>query len=64
MINDLVKQSDYPIGDELNGELKHIEDKNPTAIARLISAAENSFARRIAKSRSNVKKIWLRFIGR
>lgn len=41
MINDLVKQSDYPIGDELNGELKHIEDKNPTAIARLISAAEN-----------------------
>ena len=41
MINDLVKQSDYPIGDKLNGELKHIEDKNPTAIARLISAAEN-----------------------
>ena len=41
MINDLVKQSDYPIGNELNGELEHIEDKNPTAIARLISAAEN-----------------------
>ncbi|MCF6128742.1 methylmalonyl-CoA mutase family protein [Flavobacterium sp. AS60] len=41
MINDLVKQSDYPIGNELNGELKHIEDKNPTAIARLISSAEN-----------------------
>ncbi|UPT70607.1 MAG: methylmalonyl-CoA mutase family protein [Flavobacterium sp. JAD_PAG50586_2] len=41
MINDLVQQSDYPIGDKLNGELKHIEDKNPTAIARLISAAEN-----------------------
>ena len=41
MINDLVKQSDYPIGNELNGELKHIEEKNPTAIARLISAAEN-----------------------
>ena len=41
MINDLVQQSDYPIGDKLNGELKHIEEKNPTAIARLISAAEN-----------------------
>ena len=41
MINDLVQRSDYPIGDELNGELKHIEDKNPTAIARLISSAEN-----------------------
>jgi len=41
MINDLVQQSDYPIGNQLNGELQHIEDKNPTAIARLISAAEN-----------------------
>jgi isobutyryl-CoA mutase len=41
MINDLVKRSDYPVGDKLNGELSHIEDKNPTAIARLISAAEN-----------------------
>ena len=41
MINDLVKRSDYPIGDKLNGELSHIEDKIPTAIARLISAAEN-----------------------
>lgn len=41
MINDLVEQSDYPIGDKLNGEIDHIESKNPTAIARLISAAEN-----------------------
>ncbi|EJL59260.1 methylmalonyl-CoA mutase family protein [Flavobacterium sp. CF136] len=41
MINDLVEQSDYPIGDKLNGEIDHIENKNPTAIARLISAAEN-----------------------
>nr|WP_315220714.1 methylmalonyl-CoA mutase family protein [uncultured Flavobacterium sp.] len=41
MINDLVERSDYPIGDQLKGELDHIEDKNPTAIARLISAAEN-----------------------
>jgi len=41
MINDLVKQADYPIGDSLNGEVKHLEEKNPTAIARVISSAEN-----------------------
>ncbi|WP_298396844.1 methylmalonyl-CoA mutase family protein [Flavobacterium sp.] len=41
MINDLVQRSDYPVGDKLADELSHIEDKNPTAIARLISAAEN-----------------------
>lgn len=41
MINDLVQRSDYPNGDKLTGELSHIEEKNPTAIARLISAAEN-----------------------
>jgi isobutyryl-CoA mutase len=41
MINDLVQQSDFPIGDQLNGEIDHIENKVPTAIARLISAAEN-----------------------
>jgi methylmalonyl-CoA mutase len=41
MINDLVQRSDYPIGDKLTGELFHLEEKNPTAIARLISAAEN-----------------------
>jgi len=41
MINDLVKKSDYPIGDSLNGEVNHLEDKNPTAIARVISSAEN-----------------------
>ena len=41
MINDLVERSDYPIGDKLNGEIDHIENKIPTAIARFISAAEN-----------------------
>lgn len=41
MINDLVQRSDYPIGDQLNGEINHLEDKNPTSIARVISAAEN-----------------------
>jgi methylmalonyl-CoA mutase len=41
MINDLVQQSDFPIGDKLTNELDLIEDRTPTAIARLISAAEN-----------------------
>ena len=41
MINDLVQRSDYPVGDKLNGEINHLEDKNPTAIARVISSAEN-----------------------
>ncbi|WP_300979327.1 methylmalonyl-CoA mutase family protein, partial [Flavobacterium sp.] len=41
MINDLVERSDFAIGDQLSNELELIEDKTPTAIARLISAAEN-----------------------
>jgi len=41
MINDLVKRSDYPIGNSLNGEINHLEERLPTAIARVISAAEN-----------------------
>jgi len=41
MINDLVQKSDFAIGDKLNGEVDHLEDKNPTAIARVISSAEN-----------------------
>jgi methylmalonyl-CoA mutase len=41
MINDLVQRSDFPIGDKLTNELDLIEEKVPTAIARLISAAEN-----------------------
>ena len=41
MINDLVKQSDFAIGDNLNGEVDLLKDKNPNAIARIISSAEN-----------------------
>ena len=41
MINDLVERSDYPIGENLNGELKELESKEPKTVARLISAAEN-----------------------
>lgn len=41
MINDLVEKSDFPIGDKLSNELDLLEEKNPKAIARLISSAEN-----------------------
>ena len=41
MINDLVKQSDFAIGDKLNGEVDLLAKKNPKAIARIISSAEN-----------------------
>ena len=41
MINDLVEQSDFPIGDNLNGEVDHLADKEIGSIARVISAAEN-----------------------
>ncbi len=41
MINDLVKQSDFAIGDALNGEVDDLEKKNPKSIARVISSAEN-----------------------
>ncbi|MDJ0644892.1 MAG: methylmalonyl-CoA mutase family protein [Flavobacteriaceae bacterium] len=41
MINDLVKQADFAIGDALNGEAEMLPEKNPIAIARVISSAEN-----------------------
>jgi len=41
MINDLVQKSDFPLGQNLNGQLEKISTENHQAIARLISAAEN-----------------------
>jgi methylmalonyl-CoA mutase len=41
MINDLVQQSDFPIGDSLNGEIDQLSSKNQNVIARMISSAEN-----------------------
>ncbi|ULC58758.1 methylmalonyl-CoA mutase family protein [Flaviramulus sp. BrNp1-15] len=41
MINDLVKQSDFAVGDDLNVEIDELPKKNPKNIARLISSAEN-----------------------
>ena len=41
MINDLVQQSDFAVGDTLNGEIDLLQTKNSKAIARVISSAEN-----------------------
>jgi isobutyryl-CoA mutase len=41
MINELVKTSDYPTGDSITNEVDQLVTRNPLAIARLISAAEN-----------------------
>ena len=41
MINDLVQQADFPIGEKLNGEVTRLGSKDTGAIARVISAAEN-----------------------
>jgi methylmalonyl-CoA mutase len=41
MINDLLQQSDFPVGNQLNGELRHLSVSQPHNIARAISAAEN-----------------------
>ena len=42
MINDVLKQCDFPVGFSVNGEIKHFLQKDPGAIARLISVAENN----------------------
>jgi len=41
MINDLLQQSDFELGRQLNGEIRHYQEGDFLAIARLISAAEN-----------------------
>jgi len=41
MINDLVERSDYPLGENLTNETEILSTKDDTAIARVISAAEN-----------------------
>lgn len=41
MINDVLQQCDYPVGDVLHDELSQIHLQNKHAIARIISAVEN-----------------------
>src|SRR5690606_6455045 len=41
MILDLLQQSDFPTGNQLNGEAGHLTAHDAKSVARLISAAEN-----------------------
>ncbi len=41
MINDLLKTCDFPIGDQLNGQVKRLNAHNKHDIARVISSLEN-----------------------
>ncbi|HKK87258.1 MAG TPA: methylmalonyl-CoA mutase family protein, partial [Saprospiraceae bacterium] len=41
MINDVLEKCDFPIGQQLNGELKGVDKKDAKSIARLISSFEN-----------------------
>ncbi|HMR86547.1 MAG TPA: methylmalonyl-CoA mutase family protein [Saprospiraceae bacterium] len=41
MINDLLKQCDFPVGDQLNAEIQALGNQNPHHIARVISSLEN-----------------------
>ena len=41
MINDLLQRCDFPTGQNLNGEVTHVKEKDARSIGRLISAAEN-----------------------
>lgn len=41
MINDLLEKCDFPLGENLNGELKHFRLGDKRSIARMISAIEN-----------------------
>jgi methylmalonyl-CoA mutase len=42
MINDMLQQCDFATVTQLNGELKYLPEKNPKAIASLITLAENN----------------------
>ncbi|MCB0642056.1 MAG: methylmalonyl-CoA mutase, partial [Phaeodactylibacter sp.] len=41
MINNVLEQCDFPVGQHLNGELKAFKEQDSHAIARMISAIEN-----------------------
>jgi isobutyryl-CoA mutase len=43
MINDLIERSDVPSGEHLTDEIDRLSAKDPVAIARIISAAENFY---------------------
>ncbi len=54
MISDLLIQCDFPVGDQLNGEIKNLKNQNKHDIARVISALEN-FPEKHADAFKNLK---------
>lgn len=42
MINDVLKQCDFPVGQSINGEAKSLDQQDAKSLARLISAFENA----------------------
>jgi methylmalonyl-CoA mutase len=66
MINDLVKQADYPIGADVITDLKKVTTENQGAIANLISSAENfpdKAASTLAKIKDEVKNVKTPVLG-
>ena len=59
MINDLIKKSDFLVGQELNGTVSNIKKKNVNAISRMISAAENCPKKHI-KTLNEIKELALK----
>ena len=55
MIDDLLQKSDFPTGNQLNGEAGHLKEKDVHSIARLISAAENYYD--LPETQAALKKI-------
>ena len=41
MINDVIRTCDFPLGEQLNGQLTKLDTDNPSAVARTITAIEN-----------------------
>jgi methylmalonyl-CoA mutase len=56
MINDLVMQSDFPTGKDLNFDIEGIKSKNPAIIAQTISCAEN-YPEDFAQYRETLKSL-------
>lgn len=66
MINDMLEKCDFPTGDNLNGEVKHLKEKDAKSIARLISAAENfpkEFEKFTSEISENIKKRTVPVLG-
>lgn len=59
MINDMLEKCDFPTGNNLNGEAKHLAKKDIKSIARLISSAENfpdEFSKFLPEIQKNISK--------